>query len=315
MPQHQQPEISNSGSPAAPAIPASEAAKEPRVQSDRTAKTLADWPGDINIQALFHRYFLQAQHGKLHPATVPISTMEQVLDVGCGGGEWLFDLVKRYPGLTKVVGIDPSSEAIASATVRRNLAGLSQVSLLPADLTSPLPFADESFDFVHMCNKGYTFRATQWPSLLREFRRILKPGGWVTLIEAEFGEISSPAMMRLIHFMAQISSNIGHGLDRTGTLGSPAAYIYGLLLAAGFEDVSYDLSLLDGGFQGGSIVDTLHARLLERTAAFKEVAIQLGLTATDEFDELLLQAEQEIQAPDRCSWAILVSAYGHLEVP
>src|SRR5947209_19399984 len=121
--------------------------------------------------------------------------------------------------------------------------------------------------------------------------------------------------MRVEHLMAQILNNSGLGLDRTGNLRGPAAYNYGILLAAGFEDVSYDLCLLDGGFQGGAMADILLSRTIKQAAALKEHAIQMGLMTAHEFDEMILQAEQEIQAPDRCAWAILVSAYGRHRVP
>jgi ubiquinone/menaquinone biosynthesis C-methylase UbiE len=316
MAQHQQPEIRNNGFSGSPEMPGGETGKKDgREQGNRNGKALLDWRNDITMQAVRHHYFLQAQQGNLHPASVPVGTMEQVLDFGCGSGEWIFDLVKRYPGLKKVVGIDPHQEAITSATVRRNLAGLSQVTLLQADIMSPLPFADRSFDLVHMRNWGYSFRATQWPALLSEFTRVLKPGGWLAFVVAEFGEVSSPAMMRIEHLMAQFLSKMGLGMDNTRNLRGPAAYIYGILLDGGFEDVSYDLSLLDGGFQGGTMADILLSKLVKQATALKEHAVQVGLLTAAEFDEMILQAEQEIQAPDRCAWAILVSAYGRREVP
>lgn len=89
-----------------------------------------------------------------------------VLDAGCGTGL----LLQQIAGLGSVQGVDLSEEALEFCRMR----GISQVRR--ADVTD-LPFADESFDVVtaldvleHLDEDGLA---------LREWRRVLKPGGRV----------------------------------------------------------------------------------------------------------------------------------------
>ncbi len=49
-----------------------------------------------------------------------------------------------------------------------------------------LPYPDNSFDFVHMRLMIIAFRSTEWPVVLKEIFRVLKPGGLVQLVESDF---------------------------------------------------------------------------------------------------------------------------------
>lgn len=49
-----------------------------------------------------------------------------------------------------------------------------------------LPYPDNTFDFVHMRLMIIAFRSTEWPLVLKEIFRVLKPGGLVQLVESDF---------------------------------------------------------------------------------------------------------------------------------
>jgi demethylmenaquinone methyltransferase / 2-methoxy-6-polyprenyl-1,4-benzoquinol methylase len=98
----------------------------------------------------------------------------RVLDVAVGTG-----LVAREaahivgaPGL--VIGVDPSSGMMAAAT------GLAGVPLVQGRAEA-LPFADRSFDFVSL---GFALRhVDDVATTFGEFRRVLKPGGRLMMLE------------------------------------------------------------------------------------------------------------------------------------
>ena len=95
---------------------------------------------------------------------------KRVLDVGCGAGT---DLARFAKGGALVSGVDVSPSAIALA--RQNFAqqGL-EADLREAD-GEHLPYADGTFDLVFA--HGVVQYTPDGAALVRECRRVLKPGG------------------------------------------------------------------------------------------------------------------------------------------
>lgn len=93
----------------------------------------------------------------------------RVLDAGCGAGAHAAALVARGATLT---GVDASAGLLALARDRVPAATFEH-----ADLTDPLPFADDEFDLVMASLLLHYFE--DWGPLLREFHRVLRPGGRV----------------------------------------------------------------------------------------------------------------------------------------
>lgn len=70
-----------------------------------------------------------------------------LLDIGCGPGTVALDLAERVrPG--RVVGVDPSLEALEAARDEASRRGDRTTDFMAADVAE-LPFADASFDVVH----------------------------------------------------------------------------------------------------------------------------------------------------------------------
>ena len=50
-----------------------------------------------------------------------------------------------------------------------------------ADTVKGLPFEDNTFDYVFQRFQAACFRAHEWPIVIRELIRVVKPGGWIEL--------------------------------------------------------------------------------------------------------------------------------------
>ncbi|MGH8502679.1 MAG: class I SAM-dependent methyltransferase [Gammaproteobacteria bacterium] len=97
----------------------------------------------------------------------------RVLDVGCGTG-LLATQAAAITGPGRVVAIDPSIGMLNRARVRG-------APLAVRGVGEALPFADHSFDVISM---GYALRhVADLQRTFREFRRVLKPGGVVLMLE------------------------------------------------------------------------------------------------------------------------------------
>ena len=100
----------------------------------------------------------------------------RVLDAGCAAGWYSVELARR--GAT-VIAVDSSATLVDYARHRVETAKLGdQIELHVADLSEPLDFiADHTIDGIVSSLVLHYIR--DWGPTLREFRRILKPGGWL----------------------------------------------------------------------------------------------------------------------------------------
>lgn len=99
----------------------------------------------------------------------------KVLDAGCGGGG-KFKMLSQYG---KVYGIDISSEALKYSK-SRNLAEVSYGSV------EKIPMGNNEFDLVNCNDVLYHSDVGNDILAIREFNRVLKPGGILFLREAAY---------------------------------------------------------------------------------------------------------------------------------
>lgn len=102
----------------------------------------------------------------------------QVLDVASGRGAVLFPAAERVGSTGMVMGIDLSSGMVHETRAELTRRGLKKVHLRVMD-AEDLDFPTASFDYV-LCGFALHF----FPRLdraLKEFRRVLRPGGWVAV--------------------------------------------------------------------------------------------------------------------------------------
>jgi len=108
-----------------------------------------------------------------------VSDGMSVLDVGTGTGLLAREALRAVRARGRVVGVDPSPNMIAAG---RGIAKMARVR----GVGERLPFAERRFDFVTM---GYALRhVPDLDQAFEEYRRVLKPGGRVLLLE-----ITAPA--------------------------------------------------------------------------------------------------------------------------
>ncbi|MFE9096098.1 L-histidine N(alpha)-methyltransferase [Streptomyces sp. NPDC007264] len=108
----------------------------------------------------------------------------RVLEVGCGVGAQTVHLVTASPQ-AEFVAVDVSATSLAEARDRVSAHfPAARVRWLRADLFD-LPFPDASFDHVFVCFVLEHLRAPH--RALTALRRVLRPGGTLTVIEGDHG--------------------------------------------------------------------------------------------------------------------------------
>jgi ubiquinone/menaquinone biosynthesis C-methylase UbiE len=99
------------------------------------------------------------------------TTMERGLDIGCGLGRNLRLLKQRFPNVS-LVGLDVAQAAVDATRA-------SGFEAYVADASTEIPYPDRSFDFV-LCGEVIE-HVVKTDNLLRETRRVLRPGGLLIL--------------------------------------------------------------------------------------------------------------------------------------
>lgn len=139
-----------------------------------------------------------------------------ILDVGCGGGETIANLLK-YVENSRVDGIDYSAESVAFSK-RRNAKNLGERCQICEGNVASLPYEDAVLDYVTAFETIFF-----WPDIraaFREIARVLKPGGTI-LIGCEIDDASNTTWTDRIE----------------GMVIHPAEEIAEALKEAGFRDV------------------------------------------------------------------------------
>jgi SAM-dependent methyltransferase len=154
-----------------------------------------------------------------------------VLEVGCGIGAQTVTLARRSPEAT-IVAMDISSDSLAAAQESIRSAGFRNVMFQQADVYA-MAFAPDAFDHVFAC---FVLEHLSRPrEALAHLRRVLKPGGTITLIEGDHGSTyfhpESPYARQAIRCLIDLQARAGGDslIGRT---------LYPLLLESGFAQVT-----------------------------------------------------------------------------
>lgn len=153
-----------------------------------------------------------------------------VLEAGCGVGAQTVTLAARSPEAA-ITSVDVSGASVAEARRRVEAAGLTNVTFAQADIFD-LPFAPASFDHVFVCFVLEHLAAPM--DGLVALRRLLRPGGTLTLIEGDHGSATfhpdSAAAHEVIACQVELQARAGGD----ATIGRQ---VHPLLVGAGFGDV------------------------------------------------------------------------------
>ncbi|KAG1107803.1 hypothetical protein G6F42_016232 [Rhizopus arrhizus] len=151
-----------------------------------------------NIQDLdrmvSQHYILRTAFGADYSASISLSEDQQgtsktvVLDIGCGSGTWTMEMATQFPH-AHFIGVDKHASFphdIKPKNCHFKLFDISQSSV-------SLPFMDQSVDYIFQRDLNWDLAETTWLPLVKEFFRILKPGGWIELVEPDIETYSTSA--------------------------------------------------------------------------------------------------------------------------
>ncbi len=153
-----------------------------------------------------------------------------VLEAGCGIGAQTITLAQNSPHAL-FTSIDISEKSLAHAKQQIQDMKINNVSFRQADIFN-LPFKDETFDHIFVC-----FVLEHLPNpeqALSHIRRVLKPGGTITVIEGDHGSAYCHSESIYAKKAIQCLIDLQHQAGGNSLIGRE---LYPLLDKSGFKNI------------------------------------------------------------------------------
>jgi SAM-dependent methyltransferase len=202
----------------------------------------------------------------------------RVLEAGCGVGAQTLTLAQRSPQAF-FTSVDISAASIAQAQRRLQAAGVRNVALQQADIFD-LPFEAQSFDHVFVCFV-LEHLARPGEALLR-LKRLLKPGGTLTVIEGDHGctcfHPDSAAARAAVQCQVTLQ-------QRAGGNALIGRQLHPLLVQAGLEAVRVSPRMVYADASRPALVDGFTRKTFTAMIeGVREAALSAGLLSAEQFD-------------------------------
>ena len=191
---------------------------------------------------------------------------DRVLDVGCGPGFYVTELLETVGREGSVVGVDASADMLAVAAQRAE--GHGNVTFHQAEATS-LPVPDAGFERA-VCVQVLEY-VRDVPAALSQMHRALRPGGRVLVWDVDWATVSWHAIDR------QRARRVLAAWDQHLTHPSLPQTLAAQLRNAGFADVrmnahAFATAELIPDAYGGSLVPLLEQYVAEQGGMSQEEA-------------------------------------------
>jgi len=246
--------------------------------------------------------------GGVLPEQANPRAFQRVLDIACGTGGWAIESAQTYPEMS-LVGIDINLLMIEYARAQATAQRVDdRVEFHVMDALRVLDFPDASFDMVNLRFALSFVRTWEWPRVLKELLRVVRPGGVVRLTDEEvIHQSSSPGAMQFCEMLLCALFRSGHLFAEESA--GLTAHLASLLSEHGFQQVqmrAYPLQYRAGTPEGQVYIED-GMYVLQTLRPF----VQKWGCISKDYDAIHQQTLDELHRPNFCATWHLLTAWGH----
>lgn len=243
--------------------------------------------------------------GGLFPKHQDLCGVRDVLDLACGAGGWTLEVADAHAQQMRVTGVDVDPVVLEYARARVWANEIPNAGFMVMDITQPLQFEANSFDFIHgRFLVGFMHRE-DWPKLIAECRRVLRPGGTLLLVEGDTWVASqSPAIAKISRYLYQALWLSGQAFCADGTWIGVSPMLGLFLEEAGYEQVDTRGCAINTSYGARAYSMMMQDTILlaKHLQPFLE---EHGVAEAQELDKLYHQGMEEIRRKSyRSLWYI-----------
>ncbi len=237
-----------------------------------------------------------------------MTDIQHILDIACGPGGWVLDVARTYPHVD-VTGIDISKAMINYAQAQAVAQQISNAHFQVMSAMEPLAFADNSFDIVNARAIVGFMPRRYWPTFVQECKRILRPKGVLRLTEIDLGFGTTPAFETLMSKGIEAIFRVGQSFSGTGRHLGITPVLGRLLREAKFEHIQTQAYAIDHSY-GTKAYKGFTEDYRMMFALGRDFLLRTKVVTPAEFDQLYVQALEELQSPEFCALGYLLNVWG-----
>ena len=250
------------------------------------------------------RFFTKALG--LLPVALDTTRVRSILDLACGPGGWARDAATMFPS-AQVTGVDISQRVVQFAQDQVEILQLPNVRFTLMNILNPLDFPDNSFDLIHGRLLVGSLTLDDWPPLLQECKRILRPGGVLCLTESEWGISNGPVSECFKAFLMEALYRVKHSISPSeeGT----TVMLQPFLRRAGYQNVQAQAHFIE--FSAGT--EWHHAGYQDMMAMvqlLQPFLVSVGVATQEELNQLYQRLPAEMLSNDFCQMFYFLRAWG-----
>jgi SAM-dependent methyltransferase len=239
----------------------------------------------------------------------PIGQPQTILDVGLGTGRWALEIAAQFPS-AGVFGLDITAPPTLQTIARdlRMMSGdqakspLSNFSFVAGNILTQLPFANGTFDYVHMRFLNAAVPLARWRHVMSELVRVTRRGGWIEAVDTSWTPLQGGPATEQVFYWARIA-----GMVREINL-QLAVWLGSLLLDSGLGNVTAPKLQFPMGHGGGRIGSMVAANAIAVAEAIQPWVVGYNIATQDAYTSALEALRTEVMERT-CSYPLFVS-YG-----